>query len=487
MIISAFIGCENVNELHEQYLREGSPIYAGKIDSLDTYSGLYRIKASVYPSLDVNRDEFRVYWNNFSDSLTFKYDDSYLNTENGRYEVIIDGFEQKMTEGYTTLTFKNFDSQSHQSRETESTVLIYGNDFTSGLLNQRLSGFDGQFLNFVYRDGAVGLMIQYTTNENEERTLEFDGAAEKLKIIGLNTDLPDFKSGSKLSYKTLYHLNPTDIDSIYSSNFSESSPIILPDPVIIEDSVVHKYGFSEDFNLSVEVYEGESFTSVSDQPWCTVSDANVSGNIQVSIEGNATGSRTATITVSVDGKTGADFTKEIQIVQSDAVRLNNTKSGWAQTTLSDDNQTGWGWDIPNLWNGDNGGTGYHTNASLATPYLLSFNFGVPLQIDGVEIAPRAVDNINDRRNPELYEVWASNTVNEVGVDRYSDEWETKAVEAGWVKLKYVDLTGWTGKDIRIGYVGATEKYQYMRIRVLKNSAGEPNYFNIMELSIIGKE
>lgn len=481
IIISAFIGCEDVNEKHEQYLREGSPVYAAKIDSLDAYSGLYRVKASILPSLDVNRNEFRVYWNSSSDSVTFKYDDTYLNPENGRYEVIIDNFEDKMTEGFTTLTFINIDNQGNKSREFETTVLIYGDEYASGLLNQGVSGFDGQFLNFVYREGAVGLNVEYTTNQNGQSTLDFEGTVEKLKILGLNPDLPDFKSDSKVIYKTLYHFNPTDIDSIYPSDFSESSTIVLPDPLIIESEHVHKYGFGDAFNYKVEVYEGESFTSVSDQSWCTVTDDNESGNIQVSIDENAIGSRTATITVSVDGKTGDLYTKSFQISQSDATRLNHTKSGWSETGLEEETDA-YGWVLSNLWNGNTGGTGYHTN-KLATPILFSVNFGQPLQVDGIELFPRA----SRVRNPEIYEVWVSNTMNEVGVDRYSDEWEAKAVEAGWMKIKTVDLTGWNDAGSRIGYVGAAQKYQYMRVRVLKGSNDAVDYISLMEMNIIGYE
>ncbi|MGQ7871450.1 DUF4998 domain-containing protein [Sunxiuqinia sp. sy24] len=483
IIIFAFIGCEDVNEKHEQYLLEGSPTYAGKIDSLDCLSGFYRVKASVYPSIDVNRKEFRIYWNNFTDSVVYSYDASYLNLETGRYEVIIDGFDQDMIEGYTTLTFRNYDSQGNKSRETESTVLIYGNDFASGILNQGVSGFDGQYLNFVYRNGAVGLLVEYTTNENTQRTVEFRSTIEKLKIIGLNPDLPDFKSGSRVLYKTLYHFEATDIDSIYAGSFSESDPLILPDPLIVKENFFNKYGYEETFNIPVEVYEGESFTSVSDQPWCSVVDDVESGNIEVSVGENTLGSRTATITVSVDGKTGSDFTKEILVVQSDAIRLDHTKAGWSETLLPDDNSSAWGWTLPHLWDGNNGGAGYHTEDNAMTPILFSIDFGKQLLVDGVEIVPRA----SNVRNPEIYEVWASDTLGAVGVDRDSPDWEAKSIEAGWVKIKSIDFSGWTDAGIRIAYVGATEKYRYMRIRVLKNSAGSPAPMNIMELSIIGKE
>ncbi|MCE4566413.1 hypothetical protein INQ51_18985 [Maribellus sp. CM-23] len=482
IIISAFMACEDVNEMHEKYLREGSPIYAGKIDSLSCFSGYYRVKASVFPSIDVNRKEFRIYWNNFNDSVVFSYDASYFNADNGRYEVIVEGFESQKIEGYTTLTFVNFDQQGNKSRKTESTVLIYGDDYATGILNQGSAGFDGQFLNFTHRNNAVGLLAEYTTNEGTQSTVKFNGEVEKLKIIGLDPDLPDFKSGTKVKFKTMYHLEQSDIDSIYAGNFSETDPIVLPDPIIV-DSIVNKYGYAEDFNIPVKVYEGETFASVSDQSWCTITADNESGNIQVSIEENVSGSRTATITVNVVGKTGPDFTKEIKVIQSDATKLEDTKSGWTKVSLSDENwEVVSGWGTENLWNGSLAEPGYHTKAAVPTPLLISVNFGKSLLIDGLEIVPRQ----RYVKNPEVFEVWVSNTENEVGVDRYSDEWETKAVEAGWAKIKTVDWTGWKGTDTRIAYIGATEKYQYMRIRVLKNS-DSGNNLNLLELSIIGKE
>ncbi len=476
---------EDVNEKHEKYLREGSPVYAGKIDSLDMYSGLYRVKASVYPSVDVNRKEFRVYWNNFQDSAVYQYDEANLNPENGRYEVIIDGFEQNFIEGFTTLTFRNYDLEGNKSRETESNVLIYGNDFMSGLLNQGVSEFDGQYLNLLPRNNVVGLMVEYTTNENTQSTLEFKGSVEKLKLLGIDPHLPDFKSGTKIKFKTLYHFEESDIDSIYASNFTETAAIVLPDPLIIKKSVYHKYGFAETFNIPVKVYEGETFTAVSDQTWCTVVSNHENGHVEVSIDANASGSRTATITVSVDGKTGEDYQKQVQVIQNDAIRLDHTKSNWSTVSLSDESygETAWGWGTANLWDGNTGEPGYHTNPPQKTPFLFSVNLGSPLLIDGLEIVPRQ----QHVRNPEIFELWVSNAETEVGVDKHAADWEAKAIEAGWIKLKHVDLSGWTGKETRTAHIGATEKYQYMRIRVLKNSAGDNSHMNLLELSVIGKE
>ncbi|MCY4561085.1 MAG: DUF4998 domain-containing protein [Flavobacteriaceae bacterium] len=487
--VAASIGCDNVNELHEQYLQEGSPVYSGKIDSLDVYSGFYRLKASVYPSPDVNRKEFRVYWNNYADSIVFPYDETYLNSDNGRYEVIIDGFEDKKIEGFTTLVFRNYDVHGNKSRESESNALIYGNDFRSRLFNQGASGFDGKHFNLLSRDNMAGLWVEYTKDDGTQSTLEFKGGVEKLKLLGIDPHLPDYKSGTSFKYRTLYHLNPTDIDPIYAGNPSETAPIVFPDPLIIENNTVHKYGFAETFNIPVQVYEGSAFTSESDQSWCTVVNNNESGVIEVSIAENTASaatiiSRTATITVSVVGKTGDDFTKEIQIIQSDATKLDDTKSGWSTVSLSDDSfgETAWGWGTAKLWDGNLGEPGYHTNPAQTTPFFFSVNLGKPLLIDGLEIVPRQ----RWVKNPEIFEVWASNTETEVGVNKESPDWEVKAIEAGWVKLKHVDFSGWTGTDTRTAYIGATEKYQVIRIRVLKNSSPEGN-LNLLELSIIGKE
>ena len=486
-IIAAFIGCDNVNEMHEQYLQEGSPVYSGKIDSLDLFSGQYRLKASIYPSPDANRKEFRVYWNNYADSIVFPYDESYLNSNTGRYEVIIDGFEQQMIEGFTTFILRNYDVQGNKSREVESNVLIYGNDYRSRLFNQGVSGFDGQYFSLLPRDNMVGLWVEYTKNDDMQSVVEFKGGVESLKMLGIDPDLPDFKSGTSFKYKTLYHMNSTDIDSIYAGNSSETLPIVLPDPLLIESNTVNKYGFSETFNIPIGVYEGEAFTSESDQSWCTVINNNDNGVIEVSIAANSTTeatitSREATITVSVVGKTGDDYTKEIKIIQSDAVKLDNTKSGWSIVSLSDESPVYPGWVTANLWDGSLEEPGYHTNSPQTIPFFFSINLGQPLLIDGLEIVPRQ----QHVKNPEIFELWASNAETEVGVDKESPDWEAKAVEAGWVKLKYVDFTGWTGTDTRTAYIGATEKYEFIRVRVLKNSSSGGD-LNLLELSVIGKE
>ncbi len=54
------------------------------------------------------------------------------------------------------------------------------------------------------------------------------------------------------------------------------------------------------------------------------------------------------------------------------------------------------------------------------------------------------------------------------------------------KPQMKNFTGWTGTDTRTAYIGATEKYQITRIRVLKNSHAGGN-LNLLELSVIGEE
>ena len=46
-VIIGLNSCENINDVHEEYLKRGEEIYTGVVDSLEAYPGNERIKVRI--------------------------------------------------------------------------------------------------------------------------------------------------------------------------------------------------------------------------------------------------------------------------------------------------------------------------------------------------------------------------------------------------------------------------------------------------------
>ncbi len=153
------------------------------------------------------------------------------------------------------------------------------------------------------------------------------------------------------------------------------------------------------------------------------------------------------------------------------------KSEWSGLLLADDTPDAYGWVLSNLWD-ESTDTGFHSPDPTTYPALISFDLGNPTLIKSISMAPRP--DFNDRF-PDDIEIWMSNTSNELGVSAVDAEWETKANEAGWVKVDATSLSPNTAANI-----DGNEFYRYMRVRVLSVPAGGTTPINMMEISLIGQ-
>ncbi|MCL3780773.1 hypothetical protein EMN47_10305 [Prolixibacteraceae bacterium JC049] len=482
VFLICFIACEDANEKHEKYLEIGSPVFAGKVDSLDTYPGFYRTKILFYPSVDVNKKEARIYWDNFKDSVVVPYVEEYQSDKPGWYEVTVgeaQGFASNNFEGYRTFFIKNYDVKGNHSKTGELIVQIYGNDFAEALSNQAFSGFDGQNINLGAKEYVSGAVIEYTANDNTTITKYFTEPVTSLKLIGTDLDLPNFKSGTILRYKSVYKFNDTDLDEVTVGHWSTSSIIILPPQLVIKQTnIVDCDASASEHSVTVKVWEGEDWEASCSADWVSLEKNESTGRLNVSLYENNTGvRRTAEIQVNVVGKSGEDFVKTVSVDQGTSVIYG--KTNWVELELADNSGSDYGWTPAHLWNNSAGGTGYHSANSDRAPYLVSINLGAPVSMEYFRIYPRSAHG----RAAVRWEVWASNTANEVGVANNAENWEAKAIETGWVKIASCYDDNHASFNPVSARITDQTPYQYIRYRVLENSKQNSAY-NLMEVDVM---
>lgn len=62
-VIIGLNSCENINDVHEEYLKRGEEIYTGVVDSLEAYPGNERIKFTWMINADPRITKTVIYWN----------------------------------------------------------------------------------------------------------------------------------------------------------------------------------------------------------------------------------------------------------------------------------------------------------------------------------------------------------------------------------------------------------------------------------------
>ncbi len=130
LLITAF-GCSDMDSNYEQYL-QGEKIYAGKLDSLEVFSGYKRVKMTGMTCFLGNSKECIVEWED--QSKTFSID----KTEKERFEMIIDSLQER------TYEFKVYtkDTNGNKSVLQIARGRAVGDIFKSTQSTRRIIGID---------------------------------------------------------------------------------------------------------------------------------------------------------------------------------------------------------------------------------------------------------------------------------------------------------------------------------------------------------
>lgn len=208
--ITAVAGaCRKMDDYKDKYLSSGAITYAGKIDSVKAHPGDGRIMLSGLLIADPKITELRIYWNNLADSFKLPI------TRTPNVDTV-QAFLNKMEEGVKTYTLVTFDKFGNRSVAVTITGRVYGDVYKSLLLNRTINDglFDGDSVSIDWNildasTGALGCELQYTDKSNNLQKLF-------VKRTDTRTVLPNYKYGTKFSYRTLFLPDTLAIDTFYS-------------------------------------------------------------------------------------------------------------------------------------------------------------------------------------------------------------------------------------------------------------------------------
>jgi hypothetical protein len=208
LITIAFIGCSKWDDF-KKYTNEGEKLYSGKIDSVKLWSGNLRVKLFGLLPADPKITRLKVTWNDGKDSALYNIaKTSKIDTINQFIDI---------GEGIYNFKFQTFDAAGNGSLISSATGISLGPKYEKGLINRPIAnaeilGNGNAEIRWGDLDigrGAKGSWIKFSKSNDLIDSL-YIPMNESISII------PDFKSGSSISIRTVYR--PTNsVDDFFAS------------------------------------------------------------------------------------------------------------------------------------------------------------------------------------------------------------------------------------------------------------------------------
>jgi hypothetical protein len=201
-----------MDDYRDKYMTGGAITYPGKMDSVMAFSGNSRVKITGLFTSDPKIVKYKVFWNSRQDSVEVPVQRT---TGVDTAAVII----PDLPEGLMNFEIRTYDAQSNISIAVNTSANVFGVLYQSALTNRAIVNAemqnDGSAL-ITWTDvntdaGVINMQIKYADNTGTMHDTLITSA-----LTGLTTSLPDFKSGSTISYRTAYLPNITAIDTFYT-------------------------------------------------------------------------------------------------------------------------------------------------------------------------------------------------------------------------------------------------------------------------------
>ena len=204
--------CQDVNYMHEEYLKRGEGIYTGVIDSLKAYPGNNRVKFTWQLNSDPRITKTVIYWNELQDSSVVTVN----RTTSGLLQM-----ETTMAIAEASYVFKiaTKDDEGHQSIYVEQTVEVLGAKYASKLRNRNIETvkLTGEQATLTWKK-LENTALLYTTVKYKDYTQPSKPEVKELQVANdvSKTILEHVKSGDTIEVVSTYR--PTNsIDDFTAS------------------------------------------------------------------------------------------------------------------------------------------------------------------------------------------------------------------------------------------------------------------------------
>lgn len=196
--------------------------YPGAITKVFTRPGNGRLGVGWSPSPDPSVTKYRIYWNNFRDSLEVA---SSSHSPDDTVFTVIDNLQE-----YTySLFVYSLDAKGNRSIPVEiQNARVYGNTYRNSLMNRYINSADPyEFLDDAGNEITLNFLTPDSTNAITY--IRYTNIADEVKEVSILPDqnsvtLQDYKYGTKVAYQSEYAPTSAALDS-----FTVNQPDTFPD------------------------------------------------------------------------------------------------------------------------------------------------------------------------------------------------------------------------------------------------------------------
>jgi hypothetical protein len=204
---------KTTGDAYKKYEKGGEITYPGRADSILVHAGYNRVQLSVVLGNDPLVTRLRVYWNNQLDSM-----DVAVKRTAGKDTVNV--IIPNLIEGNYNFTVFTYDNQNHKSVVVNASGIVYGQNYLNSLVNRVLKSVtqstDGNKIELSWGEpaaGELGVEVNYIGQTGLTRKIVVPSTQT-------NTELPDYKESTALTYRSLYKPDSTAFETfspVYSS------------------------------------------------------------------------------------------------------------------------------------------------------------------------------------------------------------------------------------------------------------------------------
>ncbi len=210
------LGCDDMNDKHDIYLKEGEILYIGRIDSARLLPGNERFLLR-YWITDSRAKELKIFWEGKKDSLVTSIPSHHPLDS---LDIIIGDEQRKIDEGSHVIEIFSTDGESLRSIKYESIINVYGPKYASTLFNRQIksakynSANSSLVIDWSEATSAreVGIEIFYTNVESGSTALKLPS-----QQVGQQTILQNIDLNEEILYRTMYLPEPLAIDTFYTA------------------------------------------------------------------------------------------------------------------------------------------------------------------------------------------------------------------------------------------------------------------------------
>lgn len=237
-----FVTCTDMNDIHDEYLRDGEKTYIGRVDSINARSGHDRILIQYWVT-DPRAKKMQLIWNQRNDTLMIDIPE---HEPKDMLEVMLGDDNSTITEGDHTLFIYTHDNRGHRSVVFEELINVYGATYQSSINNRGVNSItvSGNDISVVWggssSDDELGISLLYTDTEGTAH-VRFIGKTELISTVLIEN--VDFTQS--VQYQSLFLPQPNAIDTFKTDLvrmvIKERINVALHKPVVSSDDLNTSY------------------------------------------------------------------------------------------------------------------------------------------------------------------------------------------------------------------------------------------------------